>query len=162
MAISYVLSMDPGIRGCGCAVWCGPHLMKAAYIANTVDKGNDVRAVVHMAKQVEEFAGRIDGFICESPQVYNESASKKNDNDILPLVGVDGAVAAFLYAKGTRHFSQYSPRDWKGQVPKDIMCKRIEARLSQDELDSITMPCASLQHNVWDGIGIGLKFLGRL
>ena len=162
MRLQYTLSMDPGIRGCGIAVWAGGKLLSAQYVPNPVDKGNDVRAIVQMAVAVIKEAGNIDVLVVETPQIYNESASKKNDNDILPLVGVDGAVAALLHAQGTRHFHQYLPREWKGQVPKEIMQKRIEGRLTLDETTGIFLPCASLRHNVWDGIGIGLKFVGRL
>jgi hypothetical protein len=59
--------------------------------------------------------------------------------------------------------TQFFPRDWKGTVDPDAVCiPRIKERLSATEHQKVQLPGAEdLAHNVWDGVGVGLKCLGR-
>ena len=57
------------------------------------------------------------------------------------------------------------PAEWKGQVTKEISASRTLRKLSDEELQIVTggilkVP-ASLRHNVYDAIGIGLSYLER-
>jgi len=96
-------------------------------------------------------------FVSEYPQVYARGPG--DPADLIELAGVVGAVG---YAIRSMKSSSYLPRSWKGQVPKDVMCARIEGRLSPEEKAAIR-PCpTSLRHNVLDAIGVGLFHIGRL
>jgi hypothetical protein len=115
-------------------------------------------------------------FVSEYPQIYQAmrvvSGARKrvsfgDPNDLLPLAQCVGAVQIALIFRrlvwSTKHCKTYLPREWKGQVPKDIMIKRIQERLAPDERTRVEHPRAkSLSHNVWDAVGIGLRTLGRL
>lgn len=48
------------------------------------------------------------------------------------------------------------------QVDPDVMIRRIQGRLSLEEVAACDLPAESVAHNLWDGVGIGLKRLGRL
>jgi hypothetical protein len=159
-----ILSIDPGIRGCGVALFGGDRLVAAAYVKNTVKKGNRLSECAKMAyalalwtKTIGE--DEVTNLICEFPVVYSGRAARGDANDLFPLAAIDGAlVALFPRADVTSYF----PREWKSNVDADTMIERIKLRLSPEELTCVELPSKSLQHNVWDGIGVGLHFLGRL
>jgi hypothetical protein len=50
------------------------------------------------------------------------------------------------------------PNKWKGNLPKKICKDRCKAVLTPEELARVKTE----DHNVWDAIGIGLWYLGRL
>jgi len=57
----------------------------------------------------------------------------------------------------------YYPRDWKGTADADeVVIPLIQSRITEIERSRVQLPSASLAHNVWDGVGVGLKLLGRL
>lgn len=53
---------------------------------------------------------------------------------------------------------------WKGTVPKDVMCRRILAHLSPEELAVLPKNKSALgyDHNMVDAVGLGLFALGRM
>jgi hypothetical protein len=87
----------------------------------------------------------------EVPQIY-PGMPKTNYNDLIDLTFAAGRVAIGITTQ------IYRPRQWKGQVPKQIMKMRILERLSDAEKSKLD----TKDHNTVDGIGIGLKYLGRL
>lgn len=166
-----ILSIDPGVRGCGCALFSNEQkaLQRAAYVVNPIKKGQDVAAAIVMAQAVFEWVftfykvpSFLDWFVVEVPRVYDHSHQKGDQNtSIIPLTLVVGALAGRI---NPGRVIQYFPRDWKGTVDADtVAIPLIQSRLTELEKTRIEMPsAASLEHNVWDGIGIGLKSLGRL
>lgn len=56
---------------------------------------------------------------------------------------------------------EFQPMQWKGNVPKPIMAKRILSVLDETELAKINR-VGYKDHNTIDAIGIGLYALGRL
>jgi len=55
----------------------------------------------------------------------------------------------------TTHFG-VKPREWKGQVPKDVHHARLVKTLTPDEMAMVERAAPpSLRHNVLDAIGIG-------
>jgi hypothetical protein len=176
---------DPGIRGVGISVFHGKTLSRAAYISNPCEKGSDMRAVTELARAVVAWLGpeaqELEVFGAERPQMYDDDGSvgkkqkrKGDQNDLPPLYGIDCAVAALL-PPWVELWTPY-PRDWKGQVPGDAMCRRIWKALSPEErsrvkiVSSVVMGEAgeaidlkgNVDHNTLDGVGLGLKYHGRL
>lgn len=170
VAVTRVLAVDPGARGCGCALFQDKRLVRAAYVSNpcevTADEGRAAAAGA-MAAAVASWLGcYIDALAVEWPRVYATSirrgTSHADPNDLLPLAGVDAALAA-LVAPNT--CASYCPSEWKGQVPKDTYALRILDRLDASELaivEAVSDSCKSKAHNVVDAVGIGLHHLGRL
>lgn len=175
--MSILLSVDPGTRGAGCAVFCDGLLVAAAYVPNTAKEGGGPRECVAMAQQIvrwvfTETAG-IDTMIgselvVEWPQIYARGAGKtKGDpNQLLPLIGVDCALAAILDEAEVTH---YTPHEWKQSTkkpehtidPEYIIQRRVKARLSAEELKCVKWP-VSIRHgwDIADAIGLGLTKLG--
>lgn len=167
-ASEIVLAVDPGIRGCGCAVFIGGVLDRAEYVTNTSASGNGVEEWVSMARAIlfwkyeTTTAACIDTLVLEVPQTYGGRAASGDANDLIPLAGINGVLAGSLY-EFSKRIVDYKPHEWKGSIDADAMIERIRGRLRDHEPEHVVLPNAeSLQHNVWDAIGIGLKYHGRL
>lgn len=159
--VAVILSIDPGIRGCGAALWTDlGSLCQAGYVVNDIKSGSDLEAIRYMAYAVDGWItghGMITRLVFEWPQVYAGPQNKINANDLLTLAGVDAAIATRIPAA----VAQYLPREWKGQLPKgEAFEARVKDRLGP-EVANVTLPRGGLAHNVWDAIGIGLFFFGR-
>lgn len=153
--------VDPGLRGCGVAEFTGGVITRAAYVRNPVLSGRGYGAHVEMADAVNGWiSDDSERIIIEHPVIYPGAAQQKGDpNDLIDVAAVGAAIAVgFL----TNYIETVHPREWKGQVPKDVMTRRISAAISPEEREHIE-PCqSSLMHNVLDAIGIGLWKLGRI
>ncbi len=160
-----LLAVDPGIRGCGAAIFEGGVLVRAAYIKSNVATGNTAAASRGMANAVRDWAGlSLNAIALEWPRVYaarirEGKAGKADPNDLLGLCGVDGAIAmAYPY----NLVDCFAPSEWKGQLTKEACQGRIRGRLSSVEMEILAaVTPASLAHNVFDAVGIGLFRLGR-
>lgn len=145
-----VFSVDPGVKVAGVAYFVNAKLAHACPVVgedwrDTAERIRDCLA----ASSVAEWA-------IELPQVYTQSKWKGDPNDLIQLALVVGALAYDTQA------TLYRPSEWKKQVPKEIMGKRILERLSLTEREAIRECPARHKHNVLDAIGIGLHHLKRL
>lgn len=155
-----LLTVDPGLRGCGVAYFVGPELKWAGYPENPEKKKRGPEAWFAIAEAIyfkfKDLEYRVDEYVCEIPQVYRQS--KGDPNDLIEISGVAAAVGA-LFPCDT--VSGYKPREWKGQIKKELHHPRIIAQLSPEEMTRIAEPRKTLLHNVYDAIGIGLYHLDR-
>lgn len=153
------LSVDPGVNGCGIAVWNDDNLLVwAGYVKNS---GTGVRKMVDSvgAKLWEKFGtDRCHKLAIEMPQVYMASRSRGDPNDLVELALVVGGFE--MWFDGI--VFKYKPHSWKGTVPKLIMAERILKRLSYEEQNEIEIAPKSIWHNTIDGVGIGLHHSKRL
>jgi hypothetical protein len=167
--MSLLVAIDPGIRGCGVAVFEGYFLTEAAYVKSPVLEGNDAAAAVSMASWVVGSLGLLSRHITELavewPRIYasriRAGLTKEDPNDLLALTAVDTALAALLSPVKT---VSISPSEWKGQMKKEPCQARIVSRLSPRELvvaEAAAAAAKSKAHNLFDAIGIGLHHLGR-
>ena len=155
----FTLSIDPGLRGCGVSLFNKKQLIKAVYVKSTEQVKRGPEAWLAMAQAIlDSLPGvKVTHLVVEVPQVYNQAYWKGDPADLIELAGVDGAITV---AVGATNNYGFLPREWKGQVPKDIHNKRVEAKLSVEELATIEST-ATVRHNVVDAVGLGLWFLGR-
>lgn len=171
-----LLSLDPGIRVAGAALFRGSTLIAAELIRSPEKTGNGVRACVVIAQEIMSWAAHtlhmrtvgpmaartVDELIAEWPKIYatrlRAGKTKEDPNDMPPLAGVGAALGALVYPAT---LNSVAPSDWKGQVPPDAFLDRIVGRLSSEERTHLPAEGAKA-HNVIDAIGIGLHHLGRL
>lgn len=148
-----LLSVDPGVHHHGCALWEGGELI-AAWMSekDTPDILGEISSYIPV--------DLLNHVVIECMQVYASTGVAKA-NDLLAVNWAAGELVGDL-GHGLA-VTKYKPRAWKGQVPKGIMVKRIIQKLSIEERSRVELPtAASKQHNVWDGVGIGLKYWGRI
>lgn len=162
-----ILAVDPGIRGCGCALFEERKLIAASYVANPEKTGNTAEAAVSMAHAIRAWADTywVDEMALEWPRIYatriRRGLTKEDPNDLLALTAVDSALLMRLRAGKV---ACYAPPDWKGQMKKEPCHARVADRLSDTEwkvLKAADEEAGSLAHNVWDAVGIGLFHVGR-
>jgi len=154
-----LVSIDPGLKGCGMALWKGGLLQKALYVPN-VPGGDFQEMQGRIVQLLPGFPVKISRdflLAIELPQVYVTSRAKGDPNDLINLAVLVGALAQTF-----REPQLFKPFEWKRNTPKPVMEGRILKRLSASEKTRIVLPIKSLAHNVIDAIGIGLHALGRL
>jgi len=154
-----LLAIDPGIRGCGVAVFEDGNLVSCAYVKNPFGAGDDPNAVLGMAHAVTKWSLPVETCVFEHPRIYTAAKSKGDNNDLMPLVAIGYLVAA-RYAVQTRVY----PHEWKGQMPKEVCAARIRNRLTAQELDVLDRcltKAGAKGHNTVDAVGIGLHAVGR-
>jgi RNase H-fold protein (predicted Holliday junction resolvase) len=158
-----VLAVDPGVRGCGCALFAPDGvLVRAAYVPGA-KVGDRAAAWVPMARAVATWADFVHSpiqLVIELPQVYQGSKQTGDPNDLIDLAAIVGGICAIMQCGPETKI--YKPREWKGQAPKEIIHERARKRLSTAELAAMVLPAKSLQHNVLDAVAIGLVYLRRM
>lgn len=157
-----LVAIDPGLRGTGVAVFEDGLLVEAAYPRNPELILRGPAAWLAMARAVlDSLTHPLPcDLVIEVPQVYVAGRGKGDPDDLLELAGVDGAITALLGPTTTR---SPKPREWKGQVPKEIHHARALRKLSPPEtvvLEQTKVP-PSLRHNVLDAVALGLWALKR-
>lgn len=163
-----IVAIDPGFRDCGVAVFdkgllqhCDHVKCSATALVEAVQFTETARSVVDYIKSLN--VGNSFDLVIEYPQQYARSPAPRES--VQKLVGVIGSlVSQFHQATGGLgvKVSTYKPREWKGQVPKDVMFNRIISRLSETEFETLPPISRTRLSHVYDAIGIGLHHLGRL
>lgn len=166
------LAIDPGKNGLGTAYFDldSKNLIHAEYI-NAEHSNNDhplLKAVwqLYMSGPYRKECGpdhlKTTQMVIESPRVYQTAKQKGSQEDILNLALVVGQCM-FLGTQQKMSVALVRPDEWKGNLEKTMAKIRIIARLAPGEMSRIVLPkVQSLQHNVWDAIGIGLhQFTSR-
>lgn len=128
---------DPGSGKMGIARFVDKELV---YCGNTLDG--------HAADVV----------LVELPEVYLQSPG--DPNILIRMAFTAGMVAANVPCVT---ISTVLPKEWKGQVPKEVHNNRTMATLTKREV-GVFSACAvkpALRHNVLDAIGLGLWYLKR-
>ena len=148
------LSIDPATGGNALAIWEDGRLMDARWVAprkatahKTLDSVEPVVALCSALKFAE--------VVIEKPQVYSTGLHKGDQNDLITLGIVVGALTASLapYADKVTHVRAWS---WKGQVTKQVTEARCRKRLDDAELEAIHLPKnAKHRTDVWMRSGLG-------
>lgn len=98
--------------------------------------------------------------VIEVPQVYPGQQQKGDQNDLIDL-----AVTVGRYAEhATSHrfvVTLVKPREWKGQLPKDVCWQRVSETLTAHERENVARVPKSQAHNMHDAIGLGTWFQKR-
>jgi hypothetical protein len=186
-----LLSVDPGVQWAGVAVFDLPtKQLLAAKRFRGGGFRNNPWALVELAREIADWAaifGTFGAAAMEWPQVYaGRQRGRKDPNDLLPLAGLDAAVLGELagYMAQGADAKLYRPHDWKGSKQANPTARLVIERLTPEErrqVEDFEPFLAALEHaeaesikqgkvvdvdhpahNTTDGIGVGLKYLGRL
>ena len=98
--------------------------------------------------------------IIEIPQVYPGQQQKGDQNDLINLAVMVGRYVDRATACGFR-VRLVKPREWKGQLPKDVCWQRVRETLTPLELSNVEKVPKSRAHNMHDAIGLGTWFQKR-
>ncbi len=167
MKINGVLAIDPSIRATGVAVFEKQELVFCTVIRPT--KSDDPKKCKHYnLKEIQKILEKEIGWsvtpeaiIAEVPEVYQ--VSKGNPNQLMHLAVLDGMILGRLKAQQT--FLPL-PKEWKGQVPKEIHNAKALAKLSRREKELVVSYLIrtpeSIRHNAYDAIALGQWALERM
>ena len=150
-----MISIDPGLRSCGVALW-NDSTLTSAFLLKGSPKNIGPDAWQEMRAALIPYSYQFPHAVIEFPQVYVRSRSKGDPNDLLQIAAIVGGLSALF-----TNVEVVRPAEWKGQVPKEVTRARAQARLSAGEISRVSLPTKSLEHNVWDAIGIGLWKIKR-
>jgi hypothetical protein len=151
-----LLAIDPGVHACGVAYFVDGKLIRAGYVKS--DKKSAASAS-NMANEIRTWAlsMSVDDCVVELPQVYDRRHSKGDPNDLIALATICGAISCQF-----PRVRFVLPKEWGGQVRKEIKNARAWAKLTTEEQGRVNFPSAkSLRHNVLDAVGIGIFAIGR-
>lgn len=169
-----VVSIDPSIRSVGVALWRNGKLRRAKRITvEDVEMIEDPAARwIRVAYRIIEFVAdckhEVHAVIFERPQIYG-GPSEVDQNDLLGLAGVGGAVAMGLSVLRAHQnvivrVHSVLPREWSRGLPKIKKGNAWESPRGRQiwaRLDETERACAPAQHDAVDAVGIGLFAIGR-
>lgn len=164
------VSIDPGKHACSIACWKDCQLNYAGMVNNPFKDSPGKERAEQWGNLGRMVAGVIATYlpkhfdtdpvslIVEVPQIY-PGVREEDPNDLIDLAGVLGAVICAA-AYSTVRWSPF-PREWKGQLPKEVTKTRVEKKLTDAEKTAIEWPKPRLRHNVYDAIHLGIVYLDR-
>ena len=152
-----IIAVDPGSKRAGLAVY-DDHELTSAWLVKGDSWYDTARAAY------DSLEGRYPAmflphaeFVLERPQIYPEAPFDQND-----LVTIAMMVASLQGYLQSYRVIEYLPKQWKGQVPKEIMFERIWEKLSLEERSRVELPRNKKhQLDVKDAIGLGRHHLER-
>ncbi len=149
------LSIDPGLACTGVAAWRGGKLVAVELIRSeknaplTTRIGDIWGKVKTFELEHNNYGGGLR--YCERMQ-FRHGNNKGDPQILLDLNLLAGAL-------GTHWIT---PNEWKGTLPREIEQHRTRALLEPEELQLLeAVKPASLAHNAWSAVGIGLHVLRR-
>jgi hypothetical protein len=167
------VAVDPGKHACGVALLTDSRVAWAGYVKNPDRDGEGLRKWRWMGRAVHGALSGVLGYklpvfswvTVERMQQY--PGSPINPNNLMELAGVAGSIAAELPAQ--RYLSplprDWIPERWKNRKRKADKQTHAEVKdlLLPSELVNVHLPRSlGLQHNVWDGVALGLWTVERL
>lgn len=171
-----IKAIDPGAAGKGNAVaaFVNDHLMCVGF-----ERIGDARRPF--------LGGTPDTVVIERPEYQGDRTTSARPQDLMALAW-SGALLAGAYVGAGAALVEYTPREWKGSVPKPVHHKRlwevlapgerallggpvtiviIDAACRKGGLSKWSRPGASYYprsfelHNILDAVGLGLFHIGR-
>jgi hypothetical protein len=138
-----LFAVDPGVKQCAVAEFEDERLSMVQF----------------RDQPIPCWAGEDNTCICEFPEQRGRSTNVRM-SDIIALTWAGSRVCANLPTETVK------PSAWKGQVPKAIHHKRMEAALTPEERivlrNCLLKVPGPVQHNLKDAVALGLWKLGRL
>jgi len=167
----YLLSVDPGTEAIGVAVWGDIRYTPENRVMRTLIEGLVIRPqsmkwawhdkVLSMTQQLEEFVGDFNFHILaiEWPHIMGgaRGMAANQGGTLLKLAYSVGAIAQWCQSRRRCDVLVCPVFQWKGQLPKSVVAKRIRKRLTASEIAVLS---GNESHD-WDACGIGLYQQGR-
>lgn len=152
-----ILSVDPGAKHCGLALWDKSKLVHA-WLEPVADGWF---ASAHA--KIGSYAMTLNAIVVERMKIYPAMRMRGDPNDLVTVTIVGAELVGFLLAYFPKmRVTYYYGKTWKGNLPKDAHGPHIMAELSEKEVGAIELPRAkALAHNIIDSIGLGLFHVGR-
>lgn len=162
----YLITIDPGLRSTGIAIWISDayafdhelHPKEAMLLTS--------QSSMTWQEKAENIADQFDDLIferhrtnissahCEMPEYYSslKGATAASSGSLFKLCFLVGMLGGICMKQGI-DFHLIRPTKWKGQLPKDVVQKRITRLLGKEK-------CRRFSKDIWDAVGMGLFMKG--
>jgi len=163
------MSVDPGVSGTGWALWANDGTMSDfTRIVPPIECGvlnpkgySFVHRAYNMSEQLSKLLDRhgVADVYCEFPEFFSGSErghAATTDGSVFKLSAFIGCIMQLCFDRGIL-FHEVMVKDWKGQLPKEVIIKRIDAALPPHWWG---LPEKIPHSHAWDAIGIGLYAKG--
>lgn len=155
-----ILFLDPGIEGTGWAYFAALERQPKIISGVIRPRGRDWQAKVRGV--VSEFAGVVCStkpklVVAEFPRLYTSqsvSLASGTRGDLFKLSYIVGALDTFLALQTADRYDPIkliSPQEWKGQLPKEVVLRRLE-KLTK----------VKYRDHEGDAVGMGFACMGIL
>ena len=144
-----LVAIDPGVKNLAWAEYHGREL---------------ARCGLSRAGSAAEHAAAL-GTLADPDVLVLEQMVPRDLPNAADLIAVSHTGAYVAGALRPLELRYHTAQQWKGSVPKRVHHPRIAQKLTPEER-AVVAECAvrvpaSLLHNVWDAVGLGLWGLGR-
>jgi len=155
-----ILTVDPGIGGTGLAAFKRGVICKTELITPSSGCENWFEKCLDITNRFEDFVEvwNPEFAIIEFPGLWSGSATSQASaakGDLFKLTMLIGMLVQTMqfYEGGDRRdrISLVSPQQWKGQMSKAVVDRRIKRAINQE-----------FPNHVGDAVGIGLALMGKL
>ena len=158
MKIHY-LTIDPGISGTGYALWSSPHweLMKTGIYSVSSDKVTWEHKGHIIAQNIAILCRNysVRKICIEFPAYFDSSSGNMvaKRGDSVKLTWMVGMICGIVYPLKP---VLVPVNNWKGQMPKDVVIRRIQKRLGVERCEEL-----GIKSHMWDSVGVGLFASGK-
>ncbi|MEM7311343.1 MAG: hypothetical protein AAF682_32050 [Planctomycetota bacterium] len=158
------IGIDPDTKATGIAVVEDGKVIRVATatVPAKWDIDKRTRAMVKRLHEVltelKAHVPHLDRAVVEGQMVYPRERTRPND--LIPLAQIAGAAEAYIGLLWNVDVIAPKPRDWKGQVPKDVHQRRILARVGLtnglDGVPGAESMTRTQRGHVVDAVGLAL------
>lgn len=157
-----LLAIDPGLGGTGWALWeTGRSPARIGIVRDTArDDLLSVRCQELCQKLYLSVATlySLQTVVIEMPQqMSNRAGIAAQAGGVYKLAVLVGALTMYLMNTSNATVHVVTPSEWKGQLPKDVVQRRVEQRLGISLCQKL-----KIRSHAWDAVGLGLWAMGRL
>ena len=145
-----IIAIDAGVRKCGVAMFSEDGVLLGAYTVRNPER--ILRGVVAWRSMVDAVYSTI-----MAPDLLVIETMQSDGRVITDALDVQ-LVAGMIIGRSSCAVITYTPRQWKGQVPKSATIARIKQDLTPAELRQIDKKAT---HDAFDAIGIGRYYFSN-
>ena len=148
------MTVDPGLQGTGYAVWRRDRL-SAVGVITPPRKGEWWDRAHYVAQNLRAILGMGDRVYVEHMEYFGGAKSMGwRTGDLQRTTYLEGCIAGSWAQSIT---IPVPVRDWKGQLPKDVVIARAKMALGTKQCQEL-----GIETHAWDAVGIGLWVQNRL
>lgn len=153
MRMRHNLTIDPGLSGTGYAVWDEDWNLLSNGVVNGGNKKKGYQIISELSKKLKDYTFYIAKVFIELPAKFSGAKGEMvaNQGGLVKLSMFAGSLEQKFLDMGY-DVVMVPVIKWKGQLPKEVVIKRIKRLL----------PKAQATSHDWDAIGIGLYLKGDL
>lgn len=159
-----LVTIDPGLGGTGWALWTSRAMPDAVGVVRDVTKDES------LANRCAELSGKLlvalehENRLVHRPDTYVFLEMPQHMANVKGIAAQAGSVYKLTFLVGylAARFCKcqvvvVTPGEWKGQLPKDVVQRRVTRILGWDTVEDL-----NIQSHAWDAVGLGLWAMGRL